>query len=89
MSATTATTATKAARLLADARLTIRRVDDHSIVATCTGDTGLWRLGWNGADGWWCSCPSYRRCSHLKALRAVTVARPTDPQRPTEKEQHR
>ena len=63
---------TKAHRLLAEARLTVERVDGSSIVATCRGDGDVHRLGYERGV-WRCSCPARGRCSHLLALGLVVV----------------
>lgn len=69
------TAASKANRLLARGRLDVVQVEAHTIRATCRGDHDTYVLGWQGH--WWCSCPSYgTRCSHLVALRLVTLRAP-------------
>lgn len=74
--------AAKAARYLREGRLTVCGVGTDGITATCrgsvvdptAGQAVRYRLGWNGHDGWWCDCPSTTdRCTHLTALRLVTV----------------
>jgi uncharacterized Zn finger protein len=68
------TVAAKAARYLTEARLTVLRVDGDQVTATCRGSGELYQLGHDRGRGWWCSCPSRTdQCSHLVALRAVTV----------------
>jgi hypothetical protein len=67
------TVADKARRYLAEGRLELRHLDPDRIEATCRGDGTRYRLG-HDARGWWCDCPHPgRRCSHLQALRLVTV----------------
>lgn len=66
----------KAARLLADGRLTVLEVGPGLVRAECAGDRGLYRLGfWRGS--WGCSCPAWayghRPCAHLHALRLVVL----------------
>jgi hypothetical protein len=69
----------KAARLLADGRLTVARVNHDQVLALCQGDSGqVWQLGYERGRGWRCSCPARawgRHCSHLAALMRV-VERP-------------
>lgn len=67
----------KAARLLAEGKLTVLRVDRDHVHAECTGDHGVYRLGHNPKrpGGWWCDCPARRECAHLVALRLVAVRR--------------
>ena len=70
----------KGRRYLTEGRLQLLEVSDRTIRATCRGAGEEYALGWNGADGWWCGCPSARSCAHLVALRLVTiVARPALP----------
>lgn len=60
-------------RLLAEHRLRVHRVDEHTIEATCRGDTGeTRRLGYRPGL-WWCDCPARSQCAHLLALWAVTT----------------
>lgn len=60
-------------RLLTEHRLTITEVTDERIRATARGSGEVHRLGLDGST-WWCSCPVRTdQCSHLHALRAVTV----------------
>ena len=71
--------AAKARRLLGEARLTIRRVDDRTITAECRGDSGqVYNLGYDavGRTWWYCTCEARGRCSHLQALMWVTVVNP-------------
>ena len=67
--------AEKAKRLLAEGRLTVEKVDNGLIFATCRGDSGeVYRLGWDPrASEWRCSCEARGRCSHLRALMLVCV----------------
>ena len=71
------TVAAKAARYLAEARLTVLRVDGDSVEAECRGAGEVYRLGHDPArpGGWWCSCPAPRSCCHLAALHLVAVRR--------------
>jgi uncharacterized Zn finger protein len=63
----------KARRLLAEARLTIRRVDGPVIAAECRGDSAsVYRLGYDRGR-WYCGCPAVGRCSHVAALMLVTL----------------
>lgn len=70
--------ATKARRLLGEARLTIRRVDGRIISAQCRGDSGqVYDVGHDATEGtWYCNCDARGRCSHLQALMWVTVSNP-------------
>jgi uncharacterized Zn finger protein len=68
----------KAARYLAEGRLTVTRVGGGAIDAICRGTTLAWEVGYR-RGGWFCTCPAAgfgSRCSHLAALQLVTV-RPT------------
>lgn len=65
----------KSRRLLAEGRVTVLTVEDDLIVGAVRGDSAaVYRVGWNPADGWTCTCPAVTaRCSHARALRLVTV----------------
>jgi uncharacterized Zn finger protein len=67
----------KGRRYLTSGLLTVERVGDGAIVATCRGDQGdTYRLGFDpGRRQWRCTCPAKTRCSHLVALQLV-VRRP-------------
>ena len=56
-----------------------------TIDATVSGDQGNYRVGCDPA-GWYCSCPAHtRRCSHIVALKRVTVTSSRTPQDPNVK----
>ncbi len=67
----------KAARILAEGRLTIERIDMTRtygwIVARCQGLTGEYRLGWDPILAQYrCTCPELLgKCSHILALKLV------------------
>jgi hypothetical protein len=68
------TVAAKAARYLAEARLTVTAVSGDHVSAWCRGSGEVYRLGHEPGRGWWCSCPVRTdRCAHLIALQSVTV----------------
>jgi len=70
------TVAQKAARYLAEARLTITQVDGDTVRATCRGASEVYELGHEPGRGWYCSSPVRTDCcAHLDALRRVTVRR--------------
>jgi len=73
MSGSGETIEAKAARLLVEGRLTVLRAGPAEIAARCRGDHGSYLLGWRRDSFWSCSCPSSRPCSHLAALKLVTV----------------
>lgn len=65
---------TKGRRYATEGRLLVLEINADAIRARCRGDGHVYRLGWNPADRWWCSCPARGdRCSHLVALRLVTI----------------
>jgi uncharacterized Zn finger protein len=70
--------AEKAARYLAEGRLTVHHADGQTVRASCRGQRE-YGLGFDGGS-WACSCPARRECAHLVALRLVAVAKvaPTD-----------
>lgn len=65
----------KARRLLIDGRLIVETVQGRLIVASCRGDSGqVYSLGHDPSrNEWRCTCAARGVCSHLKALRLVTV----------------
>jgi hypothetical protein len=72
------TIAGKAARYLAEGRVTVTRVDGDLADAVVRGDSGEHHVSHDPA-GWHYSCPAYGRCSHVEALRLVTVSRLAGP----------
>ena len=62
----------KAARYLAEGRVLIVRVDDDLVDARVRGDSGTYMVRRDPA-GWWCSCPAPGQCSHIAALKLVTI----------------
>lgn len=64
--------AAKAARLLAEGRLTVRRAGGGFAVATARGDRSDYEVRYEDGQST-CSCPSFRLCSHRIALRLVVV----------------
>jgi hypothetical protein len=67
----------KAARYLAEARLTVTEVDGDHVSAACRGDGEVYRLGHRPGRGWYCSCAARTdQCAHLTALRLVVVRTP-------------
>lgn len=70
--------AVKALRYLGEARLTVTAVDGDRVRATCRGDGEAYRCGHEPGRGWTCNCPARTdQCSHLVALRLVTIRRTT------------
>ena len=65
---------TKGLRMLTEGRVTVRHVDDHTVVAKCRGDSArVYALGYDRGR-WWCSCPCLTpECGHLKALRLIVL----------------
>jgi hypothetical protein len=70
------TGAQKAARYLAEGRLTVTRASGDHIAAFCRGAGGIYPLGHEPGRGWWCNCPArVAQCAHLTALQLVTTTR--------------
>lgn len=71
----------KGLRYLTEHRLTVYAVNDAEVKATCRGSGARYQLGLDRGGNWWCSCPCHTTaCSHLAALKAVTVhQRPNEP----------
>ena len=70
----TLVTEEKAARILASGRLKVISAGGDRITATCFGDTAdsVYEVG-QDPGGWHCACPARRECSHIRALKLVTV----------------
>lgn len=68
----------KAARYLAEGRLTVRARSGHNVRATCRGGAE-YELGHEPDHGWFCGCPARGICSHLVALQLVTTSRGATP----------
>lgn len=68
----------KGMRYLREGRLTVVQVHSDTIVATCRGDGIVHDLGHDHRRRWWCTCEARTdQCSHLAALRLVTIRRRT------------
>ncbi len=71
--------AAKARRLLAEGRVTIRRVgfasaDYATVIADVRGDSAeVYTVAYAPKGGWSCTCPARSRCSHGQAVMLVTV----------------
>jgi len=68
---------TKGRRLLTEGRLTVLVMNDSGLIAaSCRGDSGEppYALGYDPrAREWRCTCEARGLCSHLVALKLVTV----------------
>jgi hypothetical protein len=62
----------KGRNYVAEARLTVTRVDGSGIRATCKGSGAVYELGFENGR-WYCSCPAFSTCAHIHALQLVTV----------------
>jgi uncharacterized Zn finger protein len=63
----------KAARYLAEGRVTVTLCTPRRIEAVVRGSTGVYRLSWLAGERWpTCDCPAYGRCCHSVALQLVT-----------------
>ena len=70
----------KSLRFLAEARVRILHCDEEAgvIEAEIRGDYHLYSTG-RDAEGWYCSCAARTQdCSHVRALRLVTVLEPRE-----------
>lgn len=67
----------KAGRYLREGRLTVRSLAGRRVHAVCSGSAD-YELGHSSDDGWWCDCPAYKTCAHLRALQLVVVPRGND-----------
>jgi uncharacterized Zn finger protein len=62
----------KARRLLADGAVFIRLVQPEIVRASVRGDHGIHTIELERGR-WWCTCEARGDCSHLVAVRLVTV----------------
>lgn len=60
----------KGERYLLERRVEIT-CSERGIEAKVEGDTGTWTL-YREPHRWRCTCPSWKRCSHLEAVERVT-----------------
>jgi hypothetical protein len=66
----------RAKRLLAEGRVTIRRIGPDGILARVRGDSAReYLVAWDPA-GWACPCDAAIRCSHIIAVQLVVVLEP-------------
>jgi hypothetical protein len=65
--------AAKAVRYLGEGRLIVTAIDARQVRATCRGSGAVYDVGWTAETGWTCTCPAFKRCSHVYALQAVTA----------------
>jgi uncharacterized Zn finger protein len=67
--------ASRGRRYLVEGRLHVRRADEHRILARCRGDSeAVYAVGYERErEGWFCTCPAKRRCSHMVALQLVAL----------------
>ncbi|HEV3257291.1 MAG TPA: hypothetical protein VG013_10460 [Gemmataceae bacterium] len=63
----------KAAMLRAESRLQILFATDQLVQARVRGDHGVYDIRWTRLQGWHCTCAAYRECSHIEAIRSVTM----------------
>ena len=67
------TAATKATRLLVEARVSVVRVDQRGAFALVKGDTSMHRVTFDGS-AWSCDCAALGPCSHgIACARVVAV----------------
>lgn len=61
----------KARRYLTEGRLTVQRVDERGVKASCRGSGHTYTVG-HQLGGWSCDCEARTvRCAHLLALQLV------------------
>ena len=70
----------KARRILAEGRVTIITRVPGLIFANVMGTEQTYAVRWEPRQGWSCSCPAGRACSHRVAVALVVV--PDDRERP-------
>lgn len=61
----------KALRILAEGRVTLKRVDPSGIVALVRGDAEAFYIVTHDGTRWRCSCAAIGRCSHGLAVQMV------------------
>ena len=65
--------ATKARRLLAEGRVTVRTITADEIVAEVRGDSARTYSTRYDPSGWACTCDARSRCSHVRAVMLITL----------------
>jgi hypothetical protein len=67
----------KARRYLGEGRLRVLEVDEvaGTALAECRGSGALYVVS-HDENGWRCDCPARSTCSHVAALKLVTVLQP-------------
>ena len=60
-------------RLLQEGRLTVTAISARHVSAQVRGDSGVVHLLTADHRGWSCSCPAFRECAHLTAMRLVVL----------------
>lgn len=63
----------KASRLLAERRVQLLWAAEAALRARVRGDSGIHDIYWSRLLGWSCDCPCRHRCSHVTAVRAITM----------------
>ena len=63
----------KADRLRAEARVQVKFCTEGVVSAAVRGDHGVYDVQWSRLQGWTCSCPAFKRCSHVEAVCSVTM----------------
>jgi hypothetical protein len=61
----------KALRILAEGRVTIKRVNPSGVVALVRGDSAAFYIVTHDGARWRCSCEAIGRCSHGIAVQMV------------------
>jgi uncharacterized Zn finger protein len=70
--------ASKASRLLVEARVQIVRLDEGGCLALVRGDSGLMRTVRFEVGAWTCDCPAIGYCSHAISVARVVVVPASD-----------
>jgi uncharacterized Zn finger protein len=74
------TAAEKAQTLLAQGRVQVKFCTDTLIQAAVRGDSSIYDVRWQRTQGWSCTCACFGlKCSHLAAVRLVTMRSPRAP----------
>lgn len=58
----------KAVRLIGSRRVTVTLDRPYEVEATVRGDHGVYAVRYDPENGFSCTCPCFRRCSHITAV---------------------
>jgi uncharacterized Zn finger protein len=74
MSTASAVVVAKSKRLLVGGQVQVKFASELGVTAAVRGDSGVYDVRWDRNGGRWaCSCAAFGDCSHIEAVRSITV----------------